>query len=373
MANSLFVSNRPKVEQDTYQRYLRAVGAISQLFSDSSVPYLYYRGMERVFCRAFNADDLSRGDLSVDARIGTLGIGLKTFLRTSANQKIAEFNEAKKQYDKLSPGKAIIKIAELRNKRLQLTSSMCGLTQSLYHCVLRDKHGFHILEESMMPIEIDKIKKVKIKTAGVSFTDGICDYSFNFSKSTLFKRFYEPESLVSFKVDIVKEPLHFLEKIFSEKELMPPTHEYIFLPLYSPRQGVVPERSGLNQWNAKGRPRDSDEIYIPIPSWIHDKFPCFFPNRDLSFQLKLPDGKCLSAKICQDGGKALMSDPNKELGKWLLRDVLNIEEDKLLTMDMLNKYGFDSVRIDKTSSSLFEINFSKTGSYAEFESNVCNK
>jgi hypothetical protein len=27
--------------------------------------------------------------------------------------------------------------------------------------------------------------------------------------------------------------------------------------------------------------------------------------------MKLPDGKILSMKVCQDGGKALMSDPNK--------------------------------------------------------------
>jgi hypothetical protein len=369
MPSSLFVINQSKAEQEMYQRYLRAVGALSQLFSDSDVPYLYYRGMERVFCRAFNADDLSRGDFSVDARKGGLGIGLKTYLRSARTQKIAEFNEAKKQYEGLSPEKAIRKIAELRNERLQLTSSMYGLSHSIYHCILRDKKGFHILEESMSPIEIDEITKVTKKDASVSFTDGNNDYTFNYSKSTLFKRFIEPVRIISFKVEIVKNPLEFLENILLEKTLLAPVHEHVFLPLYSPRHGIVPERSGLNQWNAKGRSRDSDEVYISIPAWIHNVFPDFFPHREKTFNLKLPDGKALSAKVCQDGGKALMSDPNKALGKWLLRDVLKIPEDKLVTMDMLNALGFDSVRIDKVSKKTFEINFSKTGSYDTFATN----
>jgi hypothetical protein len=39
------------------------------------------------------------------------------------------------------------------------------------------------------------------------------------------------------------------------------------------------ERSGLNQWNARGRKRNESEVYIPIPKLIHDKFPNFFPGR----------------------------------------------------------------------------------------------
>lgn len=63
----------------------------------------------------------------------------------------------------------------------------------------------------------------------------------------------------------------------------------------------------------------------------------------------------MSAKICQDGGKALMSNPNKELGKWLLRDVLHLKEGELLTMEKLNRFGFDSVIITKIDSENFKI------------------
>ncbi len=36
-----------------------------------------------MFCKAFNAQDLSRGDVSYDAKKDLLGIGLKTFLRSN--------------------------------------------------------------------------------------------------------------------------------------------------------------------------------------------------------------------------------------------------------------------------------------------------
>ena len=50
-----------------------------------------------------------------------------------------------------------------------------------------------------------------------------------------------------------------------------------------------------------------------------------------------------------------MSNPNKELGKWLLRDVLHLKEGEPLTMEKLNRFGFDSVIITKIDSENFKI------------------
>ncbi|WP_202776080.1 hypothetical protein [Bathymodiolus azoricus thioautotrophic gill symbiont] len=85
------------------------------------------------------------------------------------------------------------------------------------------------------------------------------------------------------------------------------------------------------------------------------------------FLLKLPNGGKMKSKICQDGGKALMSHSNKELGKWILRDILDLQEGELLTYEKLALLGIDSVRIDKISNSEFEINFSRIGSYENFK------
>jgi len=92
--------------------------------------------------------------------------------------------------------------------------------------------------------------------------------------------------------------------------------ERLVLPLFSSRNGgYVPEHSGLNQWNAVGRARDYNEVYIPYNKAYRDTSKGFFPSRDTSFNLKLPDGKHMSTKVCQADGKAIMSNPNKDLGE----------------------------------------------------------
>ena len=128
----------------------------------------------------------------------------------------------------------------------------------------------------------------------------------------------------------------------------------------------MPEKSGLNQWNAAGRARDPDEIYIPIPAWIHKKFPNFFPDRDKPFELTLPDRNILTAKVCQDNSKALMTNPNASLGKWLLRDVLNLRLKELLTYEKLQAIGLDTVVVYKIDNKHYDIDFTRIGSYENF-------
>ena len=131
----------------------------------------------------------------------------------------------------------------------------------------------------------------------------------------------------------------------------------------------MPEKSGLNQWNAGGRTRDLGEVYIPIPAWIHNKFPNFFPPKDVSFNLTLPDKRKLKAKLCQEGSKALMTDPNNALGDWLLRDVLNLKEGELLTYSKLEEIGLDSVVVYKVGERSYEIDFRQIGAFEIFEDN----
>ena len=106
--------------------------------------------------------------------------------------------------------------------------------------------------------------------------------------------------------------------------------------------------------------------YIPIPAFIHHLNIDFFPKRDKPFNLKVPTGEILNAKVCQDGSKALMTNPNSALSDWLLRKVLQLKEGELATIEHLNKLGFDSVIIKKNDNENFEIDIMKTDSYEEF-------
>ena len=61
-----------------------------------------------------------------------------------------------------------------------------------------------------------------------------------------------------------------------------------------------------------------------------------------------------------------MSNPNSALGKWLLRDVLNLSECELLTYDKLQAIGLDTVVIYKTDNETYDIDFTRIGSYEKF-------
>ncbi len=367
----MFYSDQKNIKKHKYQDFLKVVGGLSNLFSDSNIPYLYYRIAEKIFCRAFDAEDLSRSDVSADAKKDLLGIGLKTFLQGNDKtfQKVAEFNADRKLYANLSYEDLIINISELRNNRIDFTEKLHGLNNSMYHCVVRDNGIFRIFEEKMDRIDISNIKNIKLNKSSIVFDDNIHEYSFLLSKSTLTKRFKTKKFVFEFDVEILKDPLLDLQKcLYEEKILISKTtkiEQTIFLPLYGRQQTVFP-KSGLNQWNAKGRDRHHDEVYIPVPIIIHKQFPHFFPDRDTPFILKFPDGEEVTAKICQENGKALMTQSNRKLGKLILRDGLKLKIGELATYDKLQLLGIDSVRIDKINKNKYEINFAKNGAYEEF-------
>lgn len=370
----MFIENQSKEQRDYYERLLKAICSLSKLFSESSEPYIAYRAAENLFCKAFEAENLSRSDASADASKNRIGFGIKTFLHKNGKsfEKIAEFNSDHALFRALGAEEKIKKIAELRNERIETTKRIFGLEQIIYHCITRQVGKILVYETPAPLIKIDEIINLKVNDNTIQFSDPSAEYSFNVAKSTLYKRFVTPENvLLEVPVRILEDPFDQIEKLITEAGLIfapIKIQPHVFLPLYSTRGGnkKVSEKSGLNQWNASGRPRDPNEIYIPIPAWIHQKFPNFFPPRDQAFQLTLPDRATMSAKVCQDNSKALMSNPNSALGKWLLRDVLNLSERELLTYDKLQAIGLDTVVIYKTDNETYDIDFTRIESYEKF-------
>lgn len=372
----MFIDTRTKDELNSYKRLLKVIGSLSNLFADTSVPYINSRVSENLFCRVFSAKNLSRSDVSADACVNNVGIGIKTFIEGNGKtiQKVAEFNKDKKRYSGKNPIDTIKTVSLLRNERLDATKRIHGLTDLYYHCVTRKKGLILAYDTDMYNVDIESICDVEEKDNVIRFNDTLNEYSFNISKSTLYKRFNTPNALVEVSIEIIKDPFEALEQLLTsmggsldyEHKIEP---ESILLPLYSDGSQDVPEKSQLNQWNAGGRARDNNEIYIQIPSWIHKKFPNFFPSRDIPFEMELPNGEIMSVKVCQDGSKALMSNPNKALGKWLLRDVLNLNKGEILKYDRLKIIGLDSVVINKISAEKYSINFAKVGSFETFKSN----
>lgn len=404
----MFYNNQPETNRQNYKKMLSIIGQLSNLFSENDAPYLAYRVHENVFCKYFDAENLARTDCSADAKKDTIGIGLKTWVGND-DQKVAEFGKLKKFYTDLTGLELVKKIAEYRNERIRVTKNLHGITDMIYHVIKRIPGAMQIMECAFDYIDIDNIKLIpgRGNENNTYFTDGKHTYHFSVSKNTLYMIFDDLELMDIINVNILDDPYTLLENATQEHvntmlgfniidadgedryfEGVLPTDNVIIdqviqnarknqlcLPLYSVKKGVkfVGEKSGLNQWNAGGRKRDINEIYIPYQKVDRDRKTDFFPPRDTSFTLHMPDGSEISAKVCQEAdknnpaiGKSIMSNPNKVLGKWLLRDVFELEEGTVLTYEMLEKFGIDSVVFTKNSDLDYSIDFAEIGTYEKF-------
>lgn len=388
-------------QKGNYIKTLKLIAGLSRLFSENSVPYLQYRIAENVFCKSFNAENLSRKDNAFDAKIDNLGIGIKTFIceGNSKMEKIAEFNKDASTLKKFSRKKLAIQLAIERNKRINSAKELDGIEKSIYHIIVRKENKWLLFETDYDEINIKKIDLIKQTEKSLQFTDGSNSYIYNFSKSTLYRKFEIPPNSYIINVEIAKDPYISLLKISNDENLgilqeqssLIKGEDYIILPLYSYKKNLVTKikekyvfpNSGINQWNAKPRKgqirRDPGEVYIPIPITVHKSYPNFFPPnmRGNFFTLQVPTGEIFKAKTCQTSkieiegkkinkGKGLMTNPNKNLSIWLLRGLLQLKEEELATIEKLNDICFDSVVIYKKGINEYKIDKARFNSFEDF-------
>jgi len=373
-----------------YFDMLKLLASLSNLFSNSDIPFLDYRIAENVFCKYYRAFNDSRACTAYDAIINDLGIGVKTFcIGRRSTEKIAEFDEFSSSLNNLHGIELAQQIAEYRNTRIDGANRSYNVSESIYHIVGRQSNKLCIFNTPYHKIDVNSITIIRENSKGISFHDCYEKYSFLRSKSTLFKQFVLPSDYFELSVDIIDDPYsiiaqllsnttqetHIQGEVFHTPQLVR-GYDYVILPLYSTRGRIihVPIKSGLNQWNADGRTRNEDEVYIPVPSKIHRLFPDFFPERTQEFELHLPNNDILSAKMCQAGNKGLMSNPNSALGHYLLRTVLNKTPGELVTIEDLYLFGIDSVMITKLHQNnnigqpIYKLTFARSNyeSYSDF-------
>jgi len=241
-----------------YLKLLSAVSKLSKLFSESSIPYINYRVAENIFCKSFNADNLSRSDTAYDANYNSQGVGLKTFVcqRDNKNEKIAEFNQLASELNTLK-GKGLAKrISKYRNDRIELAKRLYDIDSSIYHIVARKENELVLFETDYEKINVKNIHSVNQNKSSLKFEDGYNSYSYNFSKSTLFRRFLIPQNAFSLPIEIINDPFSLILEIFGDIVFEKPTSklikgkDYIILPLYGykkKKQKFIFEKSGLNQ------------------------------------------------------------------------------------------------------------------------------
>ena len=153
---------------------------------------------------------------------------------------------------------------------------------------------------------------------------------------------------------------------------------FVVLPLYSIRtksERYVPTRSGLNAWNARGRKRKFGEAYISVPSMVHRLCRDFFPAKDVLFELVLPDGIRVDAKLCQSGAKALMTNPNHRICEWLFMKMesdiergIRYARGKPYSIEDLHREGIGCVKITAAAGNgpQFQMEPLPIGAYEDF-------
>ncbi len=406
-----------------YQELLQSVAEMTLLFSDGPQAYIDYRFVEKLFVLATKGKDISRSDKVFDAIVGNpqnIGVGVKTFMiagnAQASLEKVQEFTRfsGSGAFDNLGKAEIAFKAAEYRNNTVLADSQEFGIdiANSIYHCLVRSGGAGVIHEEPYPLINLDKIHPVDIQgrildnfpdgNKGIRFSDGTNIYSYSKSKSVLMKKFdltlhktlspiplsIDPDIWKKISSSVVEKSLaealtvsETQALVSEDTEKLIPGVDFVILPLYSTR-GVtksVEGASGINQWNAGGRQRKYGEAYIPIPALVHRLAPGFFPERDKPFELVLPNStEPVNAKVCQQGSKALMSNPNDRLCRWLYKVIDSKFSDydfdrpparEPFTYSDLQKVGRDSVIVikDRTSSHLkYEIRFAELGRFEEF-------
>ena len=406
------MSRRSNFELSKYTELLQAVASMSRLYSENEKAYLDSRFIEKLFIYTSKARDLSRKDNSFDAIVNNVsGVGVKTFGVDSMSpktEKIAEFTRLARQgvFKNLKAEELAITAAQYRTDRIKTDAEEynINMTSSFYHCLIRTKEGAIIHEEPYSYINVDNIKPIKgkefdSKEGSTHFTDGLNNYSFNISKNVLFKTFDLCKGFNSeliplvihedifdrilkwYKNELKTNPTALQESLAIQNREEIAGVDYVILPLYSSKNKSIEDKtvypaSGINQWNAGGRKRKFGESYIPVPAQIHRDYPDFFPPRDKTFKLGLPNNEVVDAKICQDGGKALMTNPNDLLCDWLFRTIdpefsekkfeKRFNEKKAYTYFDLIRVGKDSVKISKESINSYKIEFTVLNSYEKF-------
>lgn len=406
-----------QLDQEFYRDALTAVGGLSRLFSDSDLPFFHYRFIENLFVRATKGKNISRQDAVFDALVGEnygIAVGVKTFTirkKTSYSyEKVQEFTSlaGKGLIGKMNDKDLVLAISKERNRRISVESASFNVDpfKAIYHCLIRREGEAVVHEEPYPTISLGNIVPLtpsgkKLSTfakhsSNIHFHDGDHYYRYSRSKNVLLKRF-DINSGENWKGVRIKISEDVFSQLFEnalggsvtsnmkitglfENPLDLPGSDYVVLPLYSLKGGSkeVPERSGLNQWNAGGRARKFGEAYISVPQAIHNSCPHFFPIGQ-SFNLYLPNSEMpASASLCQAGNKALMTNPNDELCKWIFKVI-----DPNFSISMYNKApsrnpysyadlelaGYDSVRVSKSKNPDrpgYEIQFEEIGGYEDF-------
>ena len=175
-----------------YFKLLELMARLSNLFSDNVIPFLHYRVTENLFCKYFNAENLSRSDTAYDAKTHNFGIGIKTFQfeKGVSVEKVAEFNAISSILKKYKSKDLAYQVSKARNERMKLGQRLYAINTGCYHIIGRVQNGLTVFNTPYPLINLNSIHSVKDTGHALQFEDDTNFYSFNYSKIRAFMLYF---------------------------------------------------------------------------------------------------------------------------------------------------------------------------------------
>lgn len=308
--------NLPESQKNKYKKLITNFASLTEAFTQKSFgdkhvkPFVNSKFQETAFQYAFNAVEEDIANTSFDASLLTKEgnkylVGIKSFLYSSGDQKIAQFksvstkwtkmfdqirenakkvkkeNGKKKQLDQLNHDiylELALNISRLRNERIRSSKAQLrgfnndDTVVSVYHVLMPSetkdhKPLIHVGEKSYTEINLEKIKILgctSLKTPNnFRFTDGVHTYKYASADSQLFMTFNNKRIVVdTWDVNYVSDAMNFFEKLNEASEAQEfisiPKNEYqVDMPSFSwmliDKNGQVNTRSGINAFNAQSK------------------------------------------------------------------------------------------------------------------------
>ncbi|WP_276804693.1 hypothetical protein [Lactobacillus hominis] len=308
--------NLPETQKNKYKKLITNFASLTEAFTQKSFgdkhvkPFINSKYQETAFQYAFKAVEEDIANTSFDASLLTKSgnkylVGIKSFLYSSGDQKIAQFKSVstkwtklfdeirknakkikadhgtKRQLDKLNYDiylELATNISRLRNERIRSSKAQLrgfdndDTVVSVYHVLMPSstkdhKPLIHVGETSYTEINLDKLKVLgctSLKTPNnFRFTDGVHVYKYASADSQLFMTFDNKNIVVdTWDVKYVSDAMKFFEELNEsegqEEFISIPKSEYhVDVPSFSwmltDKNGQVNTRSGINEFNAQSK------------------------------------------------------------------------------------------------------------------------
>jgi hypothetical protein len=201
-----------------YKTRLKIAQSLLKYLPDVDKPNYGYMVVRNLFWNTLSDEELDRFDTLIDGiwedtLHNRMGVNINAF-EYAPQIKVADFKATDTYVIELPIEQRILRILNLRNKRLKHLQKKFNLTNFIYHCIARNQNDFEIYEFPLQYIDIAKLEFTQQTPDIINFKHENNEYSFDNYRDTLYAYLKCEEPLYRFDLTVHHNPLAPLEELF---------------------------------------------------------------------------------------------------------------------------------------------------------------